>query len=388
MKELSAAWSMMICLLKASINNVEYSPQNNSEISEELLKNVYTLSCELDVAPIIAKALQTQISNNAVSTVFDDFKKSCFMALMRYERMNYELLSIEKIFEEQRICYIPLKGAIMRNYYPEPWMRTSCDIDILVKKEDAERAKKFLKDILSFNEIGRSAYDIPLQSRSGIPVELHYALSERNPVMKSNDILETVWDTAITDGTYRYSMTDEMFYFYHITHMAKHFEQGGCGVRPFIDLWILNHRIVYNREKRKALLKSGGLLKFAKACENLSEVWFGDATPTELTNLFEAYIVSGGMYGNIPNAVKVQKNQRGGKIAYIRSRLLIPYDRLKNIYPILEKHKCLLPVMEVRRWLKMITDGRMNRSVAELKSLRADDSETMFINFLKDVGLK
>ena len=39
--------------------------------------------------------------------------------------------------------------------------------------------------------------------------------------------------------------------------MAKHFENGGCGVRPFIDLWILNHRRPFDRAKRESLLRDG-----------------------------------------------------------------------------------------------------------------------------------
>ena len=29
-------------------------------------------------------------------------------------------------------------------------------------------------------------------------------------------------------------MLDELFYFYHIAHMVKHFENGGCGIRPVV----------------------------------------------------------------------------------------------------------------------------------------------------------
>ena len=34
-----------------------------------------------------------------------------------------------------QIPFLPLKGSVIRQYYPEPWMRTSCDIDILVDFE-------------------------------------------------------------------------------------------------------------------------------------------------------------------------------------------------------------------------------------------------------------
>ena len=54
-------------------------------------------------------------------------------------------------------------------------------------------------------------------------------------------------------------MTDEMFYFYHIAHMAKHFEEGGCGIRPFIDLWTLDNIKDVDHDKRDELLSRGNL---------------------------------------------------------------------------------------------------------------------------------
>ena len=67
------------------------------------------------------------------------------------------------------------------------------------------------------------------------------------------------------NSKFRYEMTDEFFYFYHIAHMAKHFENGGCGIRPFVDLVVLDRMDSENFSKRDELLKSGGLLQFARA---------------------------------------------------------------------------------------------------------------------------
>ena len=44
--------------------------------------------------------------------------------------------------------------------------------------------------------------------------------------------------------------------------MAKHFESGGCGIRPFIDLLLLDALPAANEQERAALLKDGGLLIF------------------------------------------------------------------------------------------------------------------------------
>ena len=58
--------------------------------------------------------------------------------------LEYELEHIKSVFEKNKIEYILLKGSVLRNYYPEPWMRTSCDIDILVHDEQLDKAVKVL----------------------------------------------------------------------------------------------------------------------------------------------------------------------------------------------------------------------------------------------------
>ena len=61
-------------------------------------------------------------------------------AVFRYEQLNYENERICMALEKAQIPFIPLKGSIIRKYYPESWMRTSCDVDVLVHEEDAEKA--------------------------------------------------------------------------------------------------------------------------------------------------------------------------------------------------------------------------------------------------------
>ena len=47
------------------------------------------------------------------------------IAIYRYEKINYELNRLRSALNEAQIPFIPLKGSVLRQYYPEPWMRTS-----------------------------------------------------------------------------------------------------------------------------------------------------------------------------------------------------------------------------------------------------------------------
>ena len=45
----------------------------------------------------------------------------------------------------------------------------------------------------------------------------------------------------------------------------------------------------------------------------------------------------------------------------------LPYGTLKHHYPVLEQHRWLTPLMEVRRWGKLVFCGGLKRSVRELR---------------------
>jgi len=159
----------------------------------------------------------------------------------------------------------------------------------------------------------------------------------------------------------------EFFYVHHVLHMAKHFAHGGCGIRPLIDLWILDNLNNADLAARNELLKQGSLLKFAEAARHLSKVWFEKANKNTVSQCMEDYILQGGIYGSNENRVIFQQQKKGGKIKYALSKIFIPYDVIKYHYPILQKHRWLTPFMEVRRWFKLIFCGHTKRTLNELK---------------------
>ncbi len=337
--------------------------------SPELLEDIYKISKKHDIAHLVGVGLnQSGISKKGDPT-FDLISKETITAVYRHEQLNFETESVCKGLEDVGIPFLPLKGAVMRQYYRLPWLRTSCDVDILVKEEDLERASKHLTENCGYTYHGKGQHDVSLYSPSGIHMELHYDLVEEGFAKGASDVLLNVWDYVVPTHPwkYRYEFCDEMFFFYHVAHMAKHFEIGGCGIRPFIDLWILLGIDGADREKRDKLLKKGGLLKFKDTAERLCGIWFEGMPYDPICEKMEEYIISGGVYGTMKNAVTVQQQRRGGKIKYTMSKVFLPYGIIKYHYPILQKHPILTPIMEVRRWFKLLFCGHAGRVARELK---------------------
>ena len=293
---------------------------------------------------------------------------------------------ISRAFTESKIKHIPLKGTVLRKMYPEDWMRNSCDIDVLVDKGNVEAAGEVLTGLGFKKEDSLSAHDVTY-IRGKIHVELHYSLLEEYRFPAVSDVLLDVWNNSSTDNGYCYFMSDEYFYLYHVAHMAKHFELGGCGVRAVLDTWILNNRCEFDMQKRQALLEKAGLYKFDCEIKKLSDFWFGSGT-NDGQEILERFVLTGGAYGNVENSVLVSKEIKGGRFSYLLHRLFVPTEQLKRYYPSLEGREYLMPIYQVRRWFDALRRDK-KRYMHELgHNIKKDERARDVREMLSQLGLK
>ena len=365
----------MLALLTDIVKGeVTGSPFSLTPLSHDEAKELFRLAKRHELAHIVGNAVCREgiLSDNTARAAFE---KEAFTALYRYEVMEKELFSLSALFEKEKLPFMPLKGAVLRAWYPSPWMRNSCDIDVLVKQSELPRAKNVLLEN-GYLLAGGGTHDVAFNSPAGVHIELHYTLIEDGALQGAAAAMGDPWEHAhpIRDGAYRYEMTDAAFYLYHIAHMAKHYLLGGCGIRPFLDLWVLEHLVPHDNAARIALLEGGSLATFAQAAKALSNVWFGDGAYSPLLTEMEHFVLLGGVYGNIENRVSLQQAKRGGKLRYIISRVFIPFENLACYYPSLKKHKWLLPFCHVRRWFRLVFLGRFKHSVHELHLNAAQSS--------------
>jgi len=137
---------LLFALLRFEIDKIAISELDKKRITSGVVSNLYVISKKHDVAHLIADALERNgILTNSLP-IKKRFLQERSMAIYRYEQQQYEVDRIQDTFEKAKIPFLLLKGSVMRQYYPEPWMRTSCDIDILVKPEDLECATNVLRE--------------------------------------------------------------------------------------------------------------------------------------------------------------------------------------------------------------------------------------------------
>lgn len=371
------------------------------EVSMRFFIDLFRLSKKHDIAPIVGDALNKcgafehlpvdieESEREAIAKIKTKFDEQIFTAVYRYENINNELKEIRRVLSESKIPFIPLKGSVIRKYYLEPWQRTSCDIDVLVKEKDADKASKVLAERLQYKINEKGQHDVSLFSPSNIHVELHFKLMDIE--FKQVSVLRDIWNGGeITPVSgYEYRMSKELFLLYHVYHMAKHFIHGGCGIKPFVDLWIIKNKIDFDKVKVEKLLKESDLLLFYNRAEELMSVWFEGKPHNSVTQEMEDYILQGGVYGTLEQRLAMSQNKKGGKFRHLMGRIFLPYKSMVIYYPSLKKCPILFPFYQVRRWFRILFCGGRKAAINEIKANQnlSEEKKQAAKNLIDELGL-
>ena len=383
--------SIMFALLRFGVNGTELGDDVKNLITPEMMSAVFKLSKKHDLAHLVGEALNKNGFLPNHSPARKQFLQERNMAVFRMEQLRYEYERVFSVLEELCVEYLPLKGTVLREYYSDDWRRTSADVDVLIHREDLEKISSALQEKLAYVQESVGAYDMVMSSSTGIHIELHFDLITKYDNAQANQLLADVWARAEkSDGSYRYSMRDDDFYYYHLAHMARHFIDGGCGVRPYIDLWLLNTKVDFDKDARDELLEKGGLLKFARASEHLARVWIDGAAHTQESIVLEEYILSGGVYGSSSNKIVIQQGKTGSRKKYILSRVFMPLEEMQYRYKVLKKHKWLYPFMVIRRCFEIVFKGDGKRIKKELKTSEkiSNEMQNRLTRLVDYLGLK
>lgn len=339
-----------------------------------IIEPLYAISKKHDMAHIVADFLEKQ----GISS--QKFAKQKLLAVYRREQLDYEESSVATLFEKEKIDYILLKGAELKKRYPLPFMRTSSDVDILIKPQDREKAIALLKEKRAYVLDTSAERDCSLLSKSGMNIELHFGITCDDK--KLDGVLTRAWDFATRQSEHKYVFSDEFFVFYHVAHMQTHFCEGGCGVRSFVDLALL--RDIVDTEKLYPLLDEADNRAFFDGVYALSNVWFGGGTHSELTKSIAEYILRGGVYGTRSNLGATGRHKSGSFFGYIKNRIFMPKSKLKLVYPKIDKYPILIPYYQVKRWFSLLD---RDKRISARNELKGDKEHNQVDIMLTELGL-
>ena len=291
--------------------------------------------------------------------VFQKFYYSYLMSIKIDTLQTMELEKIGKAFEDAGIDYIPLKGSVVKYFYPMPNYRKSGDIDVLVRGENLESARAVVENMgYKFNYIYEQNNVHYRFTEKTFCLELHKKLvADYN---RSYGFLSRAWDYArLKDGTnYTYQFDISFLYVHLIAHLAKHLRSGGAGLRLFCDIWIMQSKNMIDRNKVRIYLEEANLLEIEGCIINLLDKWFLDKKINDkVLNKLELFVLKGGSFGIVSQKINMasfgQTDSERFENKYWRKKFLSyffePLTYMKQKYPILISHSWLLPIMWIYR---------------------------------------
>lgn len=191
--------------------------------------------------------------------------------------------------EKEGVPYLPIKGQVLRDLYPDPDLRQMGDIDILVHPRDRSIVRRVMEGVgFAPKEHAPSdgegvVEDAPVDTYAapGLVVEVHTRLFtilyDRRPACRPF-LGEGLWEHAAPPtGGSRWALRPEAEFVTMVLHIASHLYHKGIGVRFFLDvaLFARAHAASIDAARLRGLLRSLDLERFARVVLALADEWFG-----------------------------------------------------------------------------------------------------------------
>lgn len=356
----------LIYLVSCAVNNYCPDAQRCAEMDDDA---VYRLASMHMLSAAAAGALEKimPLPQHWISA-----KGNAKRRLIIYQA---ERTGIFNAFDERGIWYLPLKGIVLKDAYPEASMREMSDNDILCDATKMAEIKAVMKSMgFTCVEYGNLHHDV--YHKKPVCFEIHSNLFNKVEHPELYAYYKTLAKRLIKDNNNRcgYHMTDEDFYIYCINHMYKHFSNAGTGLRSLLDIYVINKAKgqTLDREYIAGELDLLGTREYESKTRQLAEKIFSlkPLTDSDKDDL-SVYIYSG-VYGTKEQMIAKRlgnDSSKKNKRRYILRRIFPDKRDVELYYPAVHRHKVLYPLLVVYRPFRGLVKHRKNL-VEEFKSVR------------------
>lgn len=292
---------------------------------------------------MIEPALNKLSLPDEVRKAFNELKN---FYLARIIRQNIEAENVLSRLEKQNIRYLKMKGSHIKDFYPDPLMRSFNDIDLLIDKENLLKAKPLMES-LGYTLKNSVDYHDEYEKDSFYIYELHSSLVSKKE--KYRKVFENPFEKAIQEkNSLGFKLRNEYLYLHLFFHLYNHFTSTGCGVRLFADFLVFREYIKDIDQKFiDSVIEKYKMTEFKATVDELTDYFFFGKEVSEKTEKIAEYIFTNETTG----VYKFHVASFGffGKIGFFLRNWFPKAKDLAFRYPVLEKHPVLLPVCWIRR---------------------------------------
>jgi len=209
----------VIYLAACAVNEAIPDKELISDIDSEEVINFakrHRISCCVAIA-LESAGIKTKETTKAIAH-----------AMRRNALFENSLKEVTARLDEAGIWYVPLKGIVLRKYYPKPFMREMADHDILIDPSRAEDVKKIMENLgfttISFDKRHHDEY----RKYPVLSYEMHTSLFIPKSGSKRYEYYR---------GRRDFSRPEDV-YLYLVTHEYKHYSLRGTGLRSLLDIYL------------------------------------------------------------------------------------------------------------------------------------------------------
>lgn len=390
----------IVYILSAFINNKPVHLDNDVNYN-----NLYKLSKVHHVDGILGY-MDSKCNFCTDKDIKEKLSKSYLSCITVSTNQEVSFKNLCKNFSADNLDLAVFKGYVIRNMYPIPELRSSSDIDILIKPDSREKSHKLMCDNGYETNVD---YGEVYSYKKGIEYyELHTKIINENSV--DNELVRAYfsapWDNIINLSDNLYTFDDEYHLMYLVAHIAKHICYGGAGIRMYLDIALFVKNKGDNFDYKK-LINTAKTLNFDTfVCTTISTAckWFDIEVPTDINTYFtlsdkisdnlKEFTIMRGLFGNAMSssgeAVVEKLSKEGARNPRAKALLEIAFPPLKIMklkHTYLKKAPYLLPVAWIQRGAQNISKIKTKKQ--KVKDIVSTNNKSVekHSELIKNIGL-
>jgi hypothetical protein len=307
-----------------------------------------------------------------------------------------------------KIPVVALKGLVIREYYPQPELRTMGDADILIPIDQLKATGDLLKSLGYLEGVPTVKHSV-FYHKYFPGIEVHWALKSINSYTEKELFTQSIWENTIPTelfGAPVLILSNEDQVLHLLLHAVDHIQNNGFGLRQLCDFVlfieakkeIINWEIIYDQ------VSSYHIHRFSIALFEISHRLFGLKIPAlfsskeiENSQFLEVLIediFDSGVYGrkNLDRLTSCKLARymdkdipphRISKLAQTLTFLFPPLSMLHMRYKYAHKHPITLPIAWIHRAINNITSNKLIGKINSNEIIAKSEDRAKLLQWLE-----
>ncbi len=273
-------------MLNAGIRNIPFTIDCDCNVNfmDLVLEAQKQRVIALIYRPLLQASNKVRVSEELLKYLRETVLKEAFVLESQYTMFGEVLQKLT----HYNIPIVALKGLVLRDFYPDKWMRYMSDFDLLVRESDMSQIDSILKKfgyISRHDDFEESQYEHRILPKLDIHTQLVSPLIEFDESFRFTDEAWHRTEPIVISGVEVRKLRPIDNLIFLIMHMANHALIGGIDLRQLCDMVLFVEEYFEKIDWREFLesVKSMNILDFTTSLFLVCKTLFNLKTPEILS---------------------------------------------------------------------------------------------------------